>query len=140
MIKPVQHSVHGGHAEDILIPVKTMERAFLQEIPMGAAESVSNADLERKAVIADLFKDKFLAGVCQQDMLIGGDEKAATAAGRVTNCASDSRIDHLDDDTDQVAWRAELGRLFLPPQAHLQDTRTGHLSRRHPCRERRWVR
>ena len=112
----MEHGVHGGHAQDVLIAVEAVKGPGLQEIPLGAAQLVADADLAHRAVGRHLFVDEFGAGVGQQHVLVGGDQKAAGAAGRVADGAADLGIDHLGQHPDQVARGAELGRLLLSAQ------------------------
>ena len=115
-VEAVEHRVHGGHAQDILIAVETVKGPGLQKIPLSAAQLFADADLADCAVGRDLFVDEFRAGVGQQHVLVGGDEKTAGAAGRVADGAADPGIDHLGQHPDQVARGAELGRLLLSAQ------------------------
>ena len=55
----MQHGVHGGHADDVFVALKTVKRARLQKFPLRRLEAVAHATLDRLAVGRGDFADKF---------------------------------------------------------------------------------
>src|SRR3990172_7834376 len=113
VVELMKHGVHGGHAHNVCIAFKAMNSAFLQKFPLSAGQLVANPSPYRQAIRANCFMDKFRAGISQQDMIIGGYEKAPCPTRRVTDGLTYFRVNHLRNDPYEVARGAELGGLLL---------------------------
>ena len=108
VVDAVQHQVHGGDAQHGGVEVEAVEHVRVRMCSRCSLQQVAGVDGVLLAIVSLHMLRPLVAGVLAQQVVIGLDQEAGGAAGRVADAVGRLGLQQLHHHADDVARGAEL--------------------------------